>query len=322
MEPSPSSTSERDGGPNVFESPPSSPHPAPQTPMLMQTPVLRLLDEILLEIFEHVTAAYENKPNTDTLACSSSPTWEPPFPNDSEGPAWSIMAARATCRRFCALSSHLLIRSLHFDMADSSLALLNNIASHPVFSKTVRALRVSIHEHLPPADDDDPEDAVIWTRWLQYHTVELHRCVTLSAGLISLATSSLASSSIATSDFTGVPDITRVADVAFIMLNTWQNGNLRWLLNVIPDQDFRHFQTLKKMIHERYPQQQKWLSNLTEFASTIAASLQRMPQAQLFEVGDYNPYIFLGESCPSTQRFRRHREVLARRIQPQRLYSE
>lgn len=316
---------------------------------------MRLPEEVLLEIFEHVAAFYDNKPNARKLGCSSSPTWDHQFPNDSEGPAWSIMAVRLTCRRFCALSSHLLIRSLQIDMSDSSLELLNNISTHPVFSKSVRALRVSIHEHLPPSDDNDLDSDARWYWWIHYHLTELNLCVPISPGVAGCFPR--------TSDHklkhcivdksqgahvTQASAITQVADVVFIMLDTWDSLDLRWCSLDIPDQDLRLFlQDLKERIHERHQQQRKWLKKLTELGTTIAAALQRMPRASVFEVGDYNPDMFevgdydpkffagggykpdmfevgdysadrfLTGSGPLVQRFRRYREVLARPIQPQ-----
>ena len=322
MAPSPPPASDEDGGPKSSASPLPPQHLTQQALTQTNPPVLRLPDEMLLEIFEHVAAFYENKPNPHKLGCSSSPTLEHPFPNDSEGPAWSIMAVRLACRRFCTLSSHLLIRSLQLDMTDSSLEILNKIATHPVFSKSVRALRVSTHEHLPPTDDDALEDAARWHNWLQYHIAELDRCVPISVGVSFPSTWARGRSVAGTCQVTEVTQVVKntqvAADVAFIMLDTWDTWNLRSRLIDIPHQDFKRlFQDLKERIHERHQQQQKWLNNLPEFASTIAAALQRMPRANMFEVGDYNPDMFLDESGPSIQRFRRHREVLALRMQPQ-----
>ncbi|KAK0738654.1 hypothetical protein B0T18DRAFT_450577 [Schizothecium vesticola] len=294
--------SDEDGGPEGSASPQPSQHPTWQAVTQMNPPVLRLPNEMLLEIFEHVAAFYENKPNPHKLGCSSSPTWNHQFPNDSEGPAWSIMAVRLTCCRFCAVSSHLLIRSLQVDMTDSSLDRLNKIASHPVFSKSVRAVRVSIHEHLPPMDDDDLEDDPRWYRWLQYHLTELNLCVPISVGVTS-SFPSMSSHKLKrcvadkshVADVTQIqPGITQVADVAFIMLDAWDRWDLGWCFLVgIPDQDLRlFFQDLKDRILEQCQQQRKWLKNLAELASTIAAALQRMPRANMFEVGEYNPDMF------------------------------
>ncbi|KAK1831662.1 hypothetical protein QBC39DRAFT_433787 [Podospora conica] len=257
--------------------------------------ILRMPSEILWMIFEELAAHYENKPtgNPGEIPRGSSCISEFQFPYDSEGPPWSIMAVRLTCGRFSDLSSHLLIRSLHLDLSDDSLQLLHNVSTHPIFSRSVLALRVSIHEHRLPSGTEE-DDKMRWSSWLRYHMDELKRCLNMPP------------SDTKPANYLFFNQITRVADAALLMMARWDYDG----------HNFPHFQELKRRLLERQEQQQTWLPKLAEFATAIGAALQRMPRATIFEVGDYDPDMYLEDSVTTTQRFHRYRELLGRPSQP------
>ena len=53
-----------------------------------------------------------------------------------------IINFRMTCRRFCEVSSHLLVRSVKVHFTQSSLSLLEEISQHPTISKGVRDVEI------------------------------------------------------------------------------------------------------------------------------------------------------------------------------------
>ncbi|KAK1831654.1 hypothetical protein QBC39DRAFT_406373 [Podospora conica] len=270
----------------------------------------RLPNEMVMLVFSHLAAEYENKNDAGTLGDDHPASTEDEFPIDSEGPAWSIMAVRLTCSRFRDLSSHLLIRSVHLNMGQDSLDRLRRIASHEVFSQSVRAVRVSIHEHLPPAATSGRAHAIRWSNWIRYHIAELHRCIEISPGVDHHSANGRKP----------LAGVTQVADVVFTMLAQWDKSRAVRdgypLENIaLPD----YVTSLEAQISKRCRQQNDIFKNPSKFATAIAKEMRKMPQAKMFEVGDFNPDVRAGASI---QRFRRCFELLKRRIQPDEVDRE
>ncbi|KAK0639497.1 hypothetical protein B0T16DRAFT_463165 [Cercophora newfieldiana] len=60
-----------------------------------------------------------------------------------------IKNCRLTSRRFCDASSHLLVRVVRVDIRPSAIARLEAIAKHPIISKGVRAVAISLGHYSP-----------------------------------------------------------------------------------------------------------------------------------------------------------------------------
>ena len=117
-------------------------------PYLGNLSILDLPDEILLEIFEHV----ENFDLNSPLLYYYDPGRK------------DIKNTRLVCRRFCDVSSQLLVRFVRVHFNETSLARLDEISRHPTIAKGVRAVRVVLHLYNSSFADFD------W--FISYHTDE------------------------------------------------------------------------------------------------------------------------------------------------------
>ncbi|KAK4451298.1 hypothetical protein QBC34DRAFT_458990 [Podospora aff. communis PSN243] len=63
-----------------------------------------------------------------------------------------IRSCRLTCRRFCEISSTRLVRLIHVDYRLSSLERLQDVSRHPVISRGVLAVRLSLGRFEKPGD--------------------------------------------------------------------------------------------------------------------------------------------------------------------------
>ncbi|KXX76214.1 hypothetical protein MMYC01_205528 [Madurella mycetomatis] len=98
-------------------------------PSLRSLSILDLPDEILLQIFEMVE---DPTPYLPSL-CYFGPGRQ------------DIKSARLVCRRFCHVSSELLVRLVRVSFNEPSLVRLEEISRHPTIAKGVRAIRVVLH---------------------------------------------------------------------------------------------------------------------------------------------------------------------------------
>lgn len=106
--------------------------------------ILDLPDEILLEIFEALEGF-----NHDLDEVMRSPSW---FRSNVK----DIKNARLVCRRFCDLSSQLLVNFVVVTPTETSLERLDEISRHPTISKGVRDVQVVLRLHSHDlADFDD-----------------------------------------------------------------------------------------------------------------------------------------------------------------------
>ncbi|CAN8105423.1 unnamed protein product [Discula destructiva] len=88
-------------------------------------------DELLSQIFGHVRGAW----NDVGLRFST-------VHQADTGDTCSIKNVRLTCRRFCATSSHLLLRRVFITLDSASLAHLDELSRHPTLSKGIQAVCV------------------------------------------------------------------------------------------------------------------------------------------------------------------------------------
>lgn len=98
-------------------------------PHLRNLSILDLPDEILLNIFEFVEDLNFDSPFLYYIHASKK----------------DIKNTRLVCRRFCNVSSQLLIRLVRVSFNEPSLARLEEISRHPTIAKGVRAVRVVLH---------------------------------------------------------------------------------------------------------------------------------------------------------------------------------
>ncbi|KAG7286696.1 hypothetical protein NEMBOFW57_009007 [Staphylotrichum longicolle] len=99
--------------------------------------ILDLPDELLLGIFELVEGPDFDSP----LRRSRCFRTDDAFPISKQ----DIKNARLVCRRFCDISSQLLVRFVRVDLNELSLARLDEIARHPIISKGVRLVKIILH---------------------------------------------------------------------------------------------------------------------------------------------------------------------------------
>ncbi|RYP10690.1 hypothetical protein DL764_000480 [Monosporascus ibericus] len=100
-------------------------------PYLRSLNILDLPDEILLGIFE----------------LAEDFDFDCPFLYYGGAGRKDIQNARLVCRRFCNVSSQLLVRLVCVNFNEPSLARLEEISRHPTIAKGVRAVRVVLHFH-------------------------------------------------------------------------------------------------------------------------------------------------------------------------------
>jgi hypothetical protein len=98
-------------------------------PTLRPLHILDLPDELLIKISGYVKG------------------WEPHGRSLSEsgGGVREIKTLRLTCKRFCNISTHLLIHFVRVELNPSSLSRLENISRHPAISRGVQGVRVNLH---------------------------------------------------------------------------------------------------------------------------------------------------------------------------------
>ncbi|RYP11877.1 hypothetical protein DL767_011280 [Monosporascus sp. MG133] len=100
-------------------------------PYLRSLNILDLPDEILLNIFE----------------LAEDLDFDSPFLYYVDAGRKDIKNIRLVCRRFCNVSSQLLVRLVCVHFNEPSLARLEEISRHPTIAKGVRAVRVVLHFH-------------------------------------------------------------------------------------------------------------------------------------------------------------------------------
>lgn len=116
--------------------------------------IVDLPAEILLRIFEIVKSTSPNEiPNlvyskyhprfTSTHAVRAQFDLDPIKPGHHVEDK-SIQAVRLTCRRFCNMSSHLLLTAVNVSMTRSSIARLDEVSRHPLISKGVRFMQIHV----------------------------------------------------------------------------------------------------------------------------------------------------------------------------------
>ncbi|KAK4034729.1 hypothetical protein C8A01DRAFT_18517 [Parachaetomium inaequale] len=100
-------------------------------PYLRSLSILDLPDELLLDIFELVEGFDLGSPFLDYAGAGRR----------------DIKNTRLVCRRFCDMSSQLLVRLVRVGFNEPSLARLDEISRHPTIAKGVRVVRVVLHFH-------------------------------------------------------------------------------------------------------------------------------------------------------------------------------
>ncbi|RYP57085.1 hypothetical protein DL769_009707 [Monosporascus sp. CRB-8-3] len=100
-------------------------------PYLRSLNILDLPDKILLKIFE----------------LAEDLDFDSPFLYYRDAGRKDIENIRLVCRRFCNVSSQLLVRLVRVSFNEPSLARLEEISRHPTIAKGVRAVRVVLHFH-------------------------------------------------------------------------------------------------------------------------------------------------------------------------------
>lgn len=120
---------------------------APRIGTATPAPILLLPDELLLEIFAGVKYYKPiNKSAHQDFASSSA----------------DIAAARLVCRRFAALSSHLLVHYIRLDgINTNSLERLESISHHPLIRQGVRIVRFEAISYVQSLADG----VVRFARW-------------------------------------------------------------------------------------------------------------------------------------------------------------
>ncbi|KAJ4291419.1 hypothetical protein N0V88_006012 [Collariella sp. IMI 366227] len=122
-------------------------------PHLGNLNILDLPDEILLEIFELVEGFDLDHSYPGYFGASR---------ND-------IKNSRLVCRRFCDVSSQLLVRLVRVRFDEPSLARLEAISRHPAIAKGVRVVQVVLHFY--------NRSLTNFNRFLSYHSDELEEVV-------------------------------------------------------------------------------------------------------------------------------------------------
>lgn len=112
-------------------------HVADESRALRTLNILDLPDELLLGIFELVEGPDFDSP----LRRSRWLRTDDAFPISKQ----DIKNTRLVCRRFCDISSQLLVRFVRVDLNELSLTRLDEIARHPIISKGVRLVKVILH---------------------------------------------------------------------------------------------------------------------------------------------------------------------------------
>jgi hypothetical protein len=96
-------------------------------------PLLRLPDEILTGIIEHLEEPYHVRMHYYTP--------------EALGDLSPIQNCRLTCRKLNAIASGMLFRIVAVSLTDESVSRFTHIASNPAFSQGVRSVQLHLHHH-------------------------------------------------------------------------------------------------------------------------------------------------------------------------------
>ncbi|KAI0204416.1 hypothetical protein F4808DRAFT_341781 [Astrocystis sublimbata] len=125
--------------------------------------VLDLPDELLVCIFEHLRCRHLLSDYDDLVTTS--------YPGMRH--TRDIQNARLTCRRFCATSSHLLLRHLDVLIRADSISRLHHISQSPLIRNGVHGVRIQLGIYSSEVATNLQTFARMWTK-RQYHVFETH----------------------------------------------------------------------------------------------------------------------------------------------------
>ncbi|PSS13293.1 hypothetical protein M430DRAFT_267445 [Amorphotheca resinae ATCC 22711] len=223
-------------------------------PKLRPLTILDMPDEILIDIFGYV----KGREPPDRLL-DSSPMGQ-----------CEVKNLRLTCRRFCNLSSHLLIRLVRVELNSSSLLRLEEISRHPIIRKGVRGVRVLLHFYDSGLAND------IWT-FADHNAGQLREETEL---IERSAPSTLLNSS--------KEMILEAAKKVRPILESWE-GFVRGTPDDPACENDLRYRMLLRRAHEEYRRRfadQERLREDGSFIRAVAAAIARMPTAKRLELRD------------------------------------
>lgn len=254
--------------------------------------VLSLPDELLLDIFESLKTNGSTKKSL--------------YP-DLAGSSSDIAAARLTCRRFAATSSHLLVHYIRLDSIDShSLEKLEAISHHPLIGKGVRIIRFEARCYVPNLAEDVGEFA----RWVVGRVLDMARCYRGSFEK-EMEISMYSDCNDTESQVTKRDNMASVLRRLKVVLDSWSSLSIKdwqqmpihrptapgltgWqqeapvISGSIESQ--AHIQLLREAhdVYRRRYQDQEELRKDNAFVARFAAAMSRMPKAKCLEIQDFH----------------------------------
>jgi hypothetical protein len=228
-------------------------------PYLRDLNVLDLPDELLLDIFELVEGFDPN----------------PPFAYDHDSGREDIQNTRLVCRRFCDLSSQLLVRFVRVRFDEQSLSRLDEISRNPNIAKGVRAVQVVLHFY-----NSSFTDLELFTT---YHADELENQVYMLDKERPPALSPLTqeqTESFMVQVVNGYDAVTK----------------LHRLASAEPDDDgyFEDNSDVRPRLNELHKEylilleKQEWLIKSERFYEIVGSAIARMPHASRLELSDWD----------------------------------
>lgn len=263
-------------------------------PMIRPLQITDLPDEILVQIFEQArgwevedmnSMVIANPRSADASEAGSVVTDDESSldMNNNEGSTYrydiearkfqegirNIERIRLTCRKFCEISSHLLIPSLYVEMQPDSLARLEEIAQHPTIGPGVRTVRALLHYY----DATQAEDLSSFGMY-GYAMVE--------SKLASLRNEM--PTNMTAKHWQTLLDTGEAAELAFHSISHEEESS-----EAVLDEQKSKYQSLLRRAHEEYRSRfeaQEALRSEGNFSRRVAAAMARLPVARRLEFHD------------------------------------
>lgn len=221
-------------------------------PYLRHLNILDLPDELLLDIFELV---------------ESSLVFSPEFSTRKD-----IQNTRLVCRRFCDLSSPLLVRAVPVNFHEQSLARLDEISRNPNIAKGVRSVRVVLQFHTSSFTDLE--------RFVAYQADELESHVDMFDQdrrlRSSMITDEPTASRMVVDGRAAVTKLRRLASGELDDVGCFEDGsNIRLHLDELHKEHLILFE------------KQAWLIKSRRFYEIVGSAIARMPYASRLEMSDW-----------------------------------
>ncbi|KAK4103236.1 hypothetical protein N658DRAFT_305749 [Parathielavia hyrcaniae] len=196
-----------------------------------------------------------------------------------------IKNTRLVCRRFCDVSSQLLVRLVHVGVNEPSLARLEEISRHPTIAKGVRTIRLVLHLHNNSFSDFD--------LFISYHADEVEEQVDMwdRAKLWDCSGPKMDEQTAAEVTANGMAVVSTLRRLAWADPDDVEMSEVDKNHRACLDETHREYLALLET--------QESLISSGEFSRIVGFAMSRMPGARRLEVTDSNFFSMRGHGVMS-----------------------